>query len=193
MKTIISILFLLSFTSFSFAQNDSLHISSSEKTKKDTSSVLFTHSGKKATWMSVAVPGLGQAYNKKYWKIPVIYGLLGTFGYFAHKNEQEYIFYRNAYKDRVEGVTVQDPNSSVYSEMLTDEDLKSEMKRWERNRNFNYIGIFLTYIANIVDASVDANLFYYDISDDLSFKVDPVLINTSNTTSTLGVKCRFSF
>ena len=193
MKIIIFISILLSFTLNSFAQNDSLHISSSEKIEKDTSSVIFTHSGKKATWMSVAVPGLGQAYNKKYWKIPVIYGLLGTFGYFAQKNNTEYMFYRQAYRDRIDGYTVQDPNSTVYSELLSNDELKTEMKRWERNRNFNYIGIFLTYIANIVDASVDANLFYYDISDDLSLKVDPVLLNTSNTTNTVGLKCRISF
>jgi len=193
MKRIFSILFLLSFTVYSFAQNDSLHISQKENTKKDTTSVIFTHSAKKATWMSFALPGLGQAYNKKYWKIPIIYGLLGTFGYFAQKNHKEYVFYRDAYKDRIDDVTSQDPNSTVYAELLSDEELKTEMKRWERNRNLNYIGLFLTYIANIVDASVDANLFYYDISDDLSLRFDPMLINTSNTTSAFGVKCRISF
>lgn len=188
MKKLFSILFLLSFTFYGLAQNDSLN-TSSEKNADGT----FTHSAKKATWMSVAVPGLGQAYNKKYWKIPIIYGLLGTFGYFAKVNNDEYIFYRDAYKDRIDGVTFQDPNSTVYHELLSDEELKTEMKRWERNRNLNYIGLFLTYIANIVDASVDANLFYYDISDDLSLRLDPMLINTSNTTSAFGIKCRISF
>ena len=193
MKKIVSILFLLSFTVYGIAQNDSLHISKIEKAEKDTSSVIFTHSAKKATWMSFALPGLGQAYNKKYWKIPVIYGLLGTFGYFAQKNHKEYVFYRSAYKDRIDGLTFQDPNSTIYSELLSDEELKTEMKRWERNRSLNFIGLFLTYIANIVDASVDANLFYYDISDDLSLRFDPMLINTSSTTSAFGVKCRISF
>ena len=192
MKYYISIFLFITASLSGFSQNDSLVISKDSSVEKDTSSVMFTHSAKKATWMSVAVPGLGQAYNKKYWKIPVIYGLLGTFGYLAHKYEQEYVFYRQAYKDRLNGDTTQDPDGS-YSEILSNDELKAEMKRWERNRNFNYIGIFLTYIANIVDASVDANLYYYDISDDLSFRVDPVLINTSNTTATLGVKCKCSF
>lgn len=193
MKYTFLILLTISFAINSLAQNDSLHLSKGEEVQEDTLSVIFTHSAKKATWMSVVIPGLGQAYNRKYWKIPIIYGLLGTFGYFANENQKGYMLYRGAYKDRIDGITFQDQNSTVYIELLSNDELKTEMKRWERNRNLNYIGIFLTYIANIVDASVDANLYYYDISDDLSLKVSPVMINTFNTTSTIGFNCKISF
>jgi hypothetical protein len=149
------------------------------------------HSPKKATLYSTFLPGLGQVYNKKYWKVPVLYGLFGTFTYFLISNNKQYVIYRQAYRDRVDGYTFQLTEGS-YIELLDDDQLKTEMKRWERNRNFNGIGIFLTYIANIIDANVDAHFFDYDISDDLSLHVMPYL-PPSLSKSGVGFTCILTF
>ncbi len=172
-----------------------------QENKKDTTVINYNllHSPQKATWMSVVLPGLGQVYNKKYWKVPVIYGLFGTFGYLSVQYNNNYMEFRQHYKDRIDGKTTQQ-ETGEYWEMLTNDQLKQEMKRWERNRNFNYIGIFLTYIANIIDASVDAYFFYYDISDDLSLKLEPEIKTYSysgsnlnfNNTNTFGFKVKLS-
>ena len=149
------------------------------------------HSPKKATLYSTFLPGLGQIYNKKYWKVPVLYGLLGTFTYFVVYNNNQYMIYRQAYRDRVDGFTTQQ-DEGEYIEILDDEQLRTEMKRWERNRNLNGIGIFLTYIANIIDANVDANFFDYDISDDLSLHVIPAM-KPGLSKSGIGFTCVITF
>jgi len=177
-------------------------VAQNSSSQNDTTIIDYNklHSPKKATWMSVAVPGLGQIYNKKYWKVPIIYGLFGTFGYLSGQYNKNYLEYRQHYKDRLEGLT-QQKEEGEYWEVLTTDQLKQEMKRWERNRNFNYIGIFLTYIANIIDASVDAYFFYYDISDDLSMKIEPSVkaysfnnlqYNNANNFGTIGLSVKFS-
>ena len=166
--------------------------SQTENTKKtEIQDSIPVHSPKKATLYSTFLPGLGQIYNKKYWKVPVIYGLFGTFTYFLIYNNDQYLIYRAAYKDRVLGITQQQDEGS-YIELLDDEQLKTEMKRWERNRNFNAIGIFLTYIANVIDANVDAHFFDYDISDDLSLHLTPC-VNPRLSTSAIGFTCTISF
>jgi hypothetical protein len=192
MKLFIYILILANFILPTKAQTDSLNTPNNDTTENSSIILNQKHSPKLATWLSVAVPGTGQIYNKKYWKVPIIYGLFGTFGYFANKYEKEYLFYRQAYKDRLNGLTTQ-LSAGEYYQLLSNDELKSEMKRWERNRNFNYIGIFLTYIANIVDASVDANLYYYDISDDLSIRIEPIIYSNNNCPNTIGVNCKISF
>ncbi len=166
----------------------------SQTTKTDKTEVadsVIIHSSKKATLYSTFLPGLGQVYNKKYWKVPVIYGLFGTFTYFMIYNNNQYQIYRQAYKDRVEGITKQQ-DEGEYIELLDNEQLKTEMKRWERNRNFNIIGIFLTYIANVIDANVDAHFFDYDISDDLSLHLTPC-VNPRLSTSSVGFTCTITF
>lgn len=178
----IILLFLLFFSLSLFSQTEE---------ESETNDSVYVHSPKKATLYSTFVPGLGQAYNKKYWKIPVIYGLIGTFTYFVIYNDKQYMIYRNAYKDRVNDVTFQ-LDQGTYIEMLDDEQLRAEMKRWERNRNLNGIGIFLTYIANIIDANVDAHFFDYDISDDLSMRVMPY-VPPRLSKSAVGFTCVITF
>ena len=179
-KKILFLLFVFAFL-FIKAQTDTIIV--------DTISI---HSPKKATLYSTFLPGLGQIYNKKYWKVPVLYGLLGTFTYFVIYNDHQYMIYRQAYRDRIDGFT-QQQDEGEYIDVLSNDQLKSEMKRWERSRNFNAIGIFLTYIANIIDANVDAHFFDYDISDDLSLRIMPVASPVISENSQFGVTCVLSF
>jgi len=184
LKKYIVLLFILFSVSSLFSQTNKTE-------KQEVQDSIPIHSPKKATLYSTFLPGLGQVYNKKYWKVPVIYGLFGTFTYFLISNNEQYLIYRAAYKDRVLEVTKQQDEGS-YIELLDDEQLKTEMKRWERNRNFNAIGIFLTYIANVIDANVDAHFFDYDISDDLSLHLTPC-VNPRLSTSAVGFTCTITF
>jgi hypothetical protein len=137
----------------------------------DTDSIKVSlHSPRKATIYSAILPGLGQAYNKKYWKMPVIYGIAGVLTYFVVDNNKEYAHYKKAYKWRLDN----DPSTiDQYVNTYTDEDLRILKNYYRRNRDLSYIGLGLTYMLNIVDAAVDAHLFYFDVSDDLSLRIEP--------------------
>ncbi|MBS1764193.1 MAG: hypothetical protein JSS90_04400 [Bacteroidetes bacterium] len=143
---------------------------------KDTLSII--HSPRKATIYSAILPGLGQAYNRKYWKIPVIYGLGGLLTYFVVDNNKQYVIYKNAFKDRLDGdPSTVDPYVNIYS----DDDLRVLKNYYRRNRDLAYIGMGVTYILNIIDAAVDAHLFYFDVSDDLTLKAEPAVAPIHNT------------
>ena len=149
------------------------------------------HSPKKAALFSTALPGLGQAYNKKYWKIPIIYAGFAGLAYSYSINQSKFKTYRNAYKYRIDS----DPNTiDAYVGVYTDENLNTLQKYYHRYRDLSVIGIAALYVLNIVDASVDAHLFKFDVSDDLSMQIEPTLINTATTniyTGGIGLKIKF--
>jgi hypothetical protein len=161
------------------------------------SSFLKTHSPLKATFMSAVVPGLGQIYNQKYWKTPVIYaGFVGLF-YYANYNNFVYKKYQDAYNIKIRiknGEDLIDPYPAA-----NESNLQSQKDIWRRYRDLMYICIGLVYVAQIIDADVDANLFDFDVDQDLSFRVEPVLIpiqpdnyNISSNTS-FGIRCAIQF
>lgn len=131
------------------------------------------HSPKKAAIMSTILPGLGQIYNKKYWKVPVIYAGFVGLGIYFNYNQTRYVKYRDAYKYRVDGdSTTVDNYVGIYS----DNALNDLQSNYHRYRDISLIGIGLLYIVNIIDASVDAHLFTFDVSDNLSMNIHPQLI-----------------
>lgn len=122
-----------------------------------------------ATLCSMVIPGLGQAYNKKYWKIPIIYTLFGSMYYFARNNHQKYKDFKFAYKH------FEDKSLKPIwvRENVKEDYLKNRMNFYKRNRNFNIIVIGIFYFLNILDANVDAHFMDFDVGDDLSMKVEP--------------------
>ncbi|MBT8255922.1 MAG: hypothetical protein KJO23_05205, partial [Bacteroidia bacterium] len=108
------------------------------------------------------VPGLGQAYNKKYWKIPIIYVGIGSGIYFYNRNTKDYNRFRDAYKRRLAGFE-DDEFQGISTDRLID-----AQKNASRNRDVSIIVSIAFYILNIVDANVDAHLRQYNISDDLT-------------------------
>lgn len=128
------------------------------------------HSPKKATWMSAALPSLGQFYNRRYWKPPIIYVGLGVSIYFLIDNQLKFIEARNSYRARlnVPGYTV----SAKYSSLSADQIL-ADRDFYRNNRDYSIIAIGGVYLLNIIDAAVDAHLRTFDVSDDLSMKVRP--------------------
>lgn len=130
------------------------------------------HSARKATLYSLALPGLGQAYNKKYWKIPIIYAGVGTLTYFAVSHSQNYQKSKEAYIYVSTAQTY--PINNDYVGRYDATQLRSMRDYYRRNLEFTYILGGLLYILNIVDATVDAHFYNFDISDNLSLRLGPV-------------------
>ncbi len=116
----------------------------------------------KAAFYSAVVPGLGQAYNKKYWKIPIVYAGIGTGIFFYNQNTKDYNRFRDAYKRRLAGFE-DDEFQGISTERLID-----AQRTASRNRDVSIIVSIAFYVLNIIDANVDAHLKQYNISDDLS-------------------------
>ncbi len=155
-----------------YAQNDSLIALDSNALELQSDSVLQakqkTHSPLKATLFSTFVPGLGQIYNRKYWKVPIIYGAIGTATYFALKHKDQYELYKNAYIARFDQDATND--SFLDTNTTTLNDLQSQTRS---NMERMYVLAGVLYLLNIIDACVDAHLFHFDVSDDLSMHVGP--------------------
>ena len=120
----------------------------------------------KAAFYSGILPGLGQAYNKKYWKIPLVYGALGTSIYFYLVNDKKYNGFRDVYKRRLEGYT-----DDIYG-YLPNERLVEAQKFYQNNRDLSALLTAAFYILNIVDANVDAHLKQFNVNDKLTIKPD---------------------
>jgi len=132
------------------------------------------HSPTKATIMSLCLPGLGQIYNKKYWKVPIIYAGLGVFTYLIVFNTNYYLTFKSAYIESLNG-----DSTGNYSDIVrkySKESILSTMEYYRRNLEITIIFTAIWYILNIVDAAVDAHLFTFDIKNDLSLRIEPALI-----------------
>lgn len=130
------------------------------------------HSPLKATIMSAALPGLGQVYNGKWWKVPIIYGGFGGLIYSSVFNDLKRQEYRSAYLLRVDD----DPNTvDQFDGVYSDANLRELVDFYQRNRDLSLIFTGVLYALNIIDASVDAHLKDFDVSDDLTMKVRPTM------------------
>ncbi|MBG6110679.1 hypothetical protein IWX84_001559 [Flavobacterium sp. CG_9.10] len=140
----------------------------------------------KAAFYSAILPGLGQAYNKKYWKIPIVYGAIGTSLYFYIDNNKKYHQYRDAYKRRLEGYT--DDNFSY----LDKTRLIAGQKFYQRNRDLSALVTLAFYALNIVDANVDAALLQFNVDENLS--VRPIIYPNDVTFKTnVGLTLNYHF
>ncbi|UPT70312.1 MAG: DUF5683 domain-containing protein [Flavobacterium sp. JAD_PAG50586_2] len=140
----------------------------------------------KAAFYSAILPGLGQAYNKKYWKIPLVYGAIGTSLYFYIDNGKKYHSYRDAYKRRLAGF------SDDQYQYLDDNRLIQAQRFYQRNRDLSLLVTIGFYVLNIVDANVDAHLIQFNVSDNLSFQPD-VYTNEINYKPNLGLTFNYKF
>ena len=120
----------------------------------------------KAAFYSAILPGLGQAYNKKYWKIPLVYGALATTIYFYTRNNDFYHEFRGVYKDRLAGI------SNPRYDYLDDDRLIEAQRFYKRNRDLSLLLTVGFYVLNIIDANVDAHLGQFNVNDNLSIRQD---------------------
>ena len=167
-----------------------------DTTKKDTTGKITIkklpvyHSPKKAAALSAILPGAGQIYNKKWWKLPIIYGGAAALAYSLQFNNSRYVKYRDAYKYRIDG----DASTVDAFPQFTDDNLQTLYQYYHRYRDLTVIGCAALYLLNVVDAAVDAHLFTFDVSDDLSMSIHPTLINTAGSNryrSGIGLSIRF--
>lgn len=165
-------------------------ISTVEKTHKRTEDKTPVHSPRLAMIFSACVPGLGQAYNKKYWKIPIVYATMGTTYYFFASNNKYYKEYKQAYINKTDSL----PSTiDLYPEYSKDQLM--EIKNYHRRyRDLNIILTALFHTLNIVDAYVDAQLMTFDVSDDLSLNIYPALnLSVHRRNPSLGLTLSFKF
>jgi len=162
----------LLFTTLLFSQNDDKKVvTKTEDVVVVTDSTAFSKkaynplSPSKAAFYSAILPGLGQAYNKKYWKIPVVYAALGTGIYFYVTNNNQYNDVRDAYKRRLAGF-----QDDEFQNVLTDDGLLEAQKTLRRNKELSLLITVGIYALNILDANVDAHLMQFNVNDDLSLK-----------------------
>ncbi len=152
------------------AQQDSVITSMSQTMTEIDSVKVHKHSPTTAMLLSI-IPGGGQIYNKKYWKLPIVYGLIGTSGFFIYYTGHRMVMYRNEYINRhTEGnEAFLNPDLAQYP----DENLITLKNTYQRYMEIS-IGITaILYALNIIDAMVDAHFYDFDISDDLSLRVAP--------------------
>jgi len=142
----------------------------------------------KAAFYSAILPGMGQAYNKKYWKIPIVYAALGTgIGIYAYNNKN-YHKYRDEYKRRLNGT--EDPTGKLSN--ITDNQLISAQRQFQKNRDLSLIITVGIYILNIVEANVDAHLLQFNVSEKLTLKPD-IYQNDLNYKKNVGLTLNYNF
>lgn len=161
------LLFLVTFFSiYTLVLSQNVHIQS----KILASDTIVKHSPQRAAMFSAILPGAGQIYNRKYWKVPIIYASFGVSAYFIQYNYKNYTDFSNAYKIRID----QDPTTTdPYEEIYTADNLKFLRDVYRRNFELSCITAAAVYVLNIIDALVDAHLFYFHIDDDLSLRLQP--------------------
>ncbi len=166
----------------------------------------------KATMLSASFPGLGQIYNRKYWKVPLVYAGFGGVGYAVWYNTKWYNNYIRAYQDFIDKV----PETDSYLKLIRNikpEDydpvlhpstynpsttawIKDQMMRqidyFKKYRDLSYLGIAAWYLISILDANVDASLFDYDISENLTLRLEPYHLPYYNISS-VGVNIKLAF
>ena len=146
----------------------------------------------KAAFYSAVLPGLGQAYNRKYWKIPIIYAGIATGIYFYTQQNDEYNRFRDAYKRRLAGFTDDefygDPDTGP---LISNDRLIDAQRRAQKNKDISIIVSVAFYLVNIIDANVDAHLRQYNVNDDLSL-IPAINLDPVTTTASYGLSLRYS-
>jgi hypothetical protein len=195
MKCIRAIFFLsilcLSVAS-TYAQSDTLPLRGAEKEITINPNRL---SARKATLMSAALPGLGQAYTKSYWKIPIIYVGAGIIGYLLIDNSQKYVVWRDRYiiqRTAIENGFEPPVINENRGEAFRLETLKLAKDTYRRYRDLNVILAGLLYVLNIADANVTAHLKTFDLSKDLSMTIQPGLVPTPYMQPGAGISLRLT-
>lgn len=178
------------------------------------------HSPHKATMYSVMLPGLGQAYNKKYWKIPILYAGIGATIYAINWNTKNFKKYKNGFRDfslhldyknlsDEEKLTVEEPKGKSYEGLYIDgfdfgntqasfdnwfkNQLQNKKDSFKHDRDLSYIILAGVYVLNIIDAAVDAHLSNFNVNEDLTIRVEPAVSYSAFTGNTLGFRCQITF
>lgn len=185
------ILFFICFSTLAKAQqNDSLSIETRKDSiqKKRAVNKAIYSKARKATIMSACLPGLGQIYNRKYWKAPVIYVALGGLGYWGLTNQKKYKYY----SDNLRYANDDDINTTNVT-LYSNDQLIAQKRYYRKFRDMSIMLGALVYVINIIDANVDAHLKTFDVSDDLSLQLKPYSNLDYNNKLQAGVSIKLKF
>lgn len=182
-------------------------------------SIVKVRSPHKATMYSVIFPGLGQAYNKKYWKIPFLYaGIAGTI-YAINWNTKNYKKYKSGFRDLSElydwkalsdkeKLVTEKPTADSFKKVITSIDfetsalttdahyktvLQNGKDSYKHDRDLTYIILAGVYVLNIIDAAVDAHFSNFNVNDDLTIRVEPAISYSAFSGNSLGFRCHITF
>ena len=162
----------------------------------DNTSVHFKHSPAKATIMSAVLPGLGQAYNRKYWKIPIVYIAVGISVNRFLKFQNEYSRWRRAYIDYFDG----DPHTNYWETIYNfspTADIPNVITkgkdRYRTWRDWSIVAVVAAYALNIIDANVDAHLMDFSLDDDISLNIHPCFLENGMNSRKIGLTLHFTF
>lgn len=150
------------------------------------------HSPKRASIYSAVLPGLGQAYNRKFWKIPIVYAGFGALGYNIYFNNTEYREFREAYRYVINKDTF--PIVNKYIGRYNANQLQIGRDYYRRNLELGYILAGAWYLLNIIDATVDAHLLDFDVGENLSMRIEPLILSQQqNSKSVAGIALNIRF
>jgi len=164
----------------------------------DSLSVSTYHSPAKAAIMSAVMPGLGQIYNRKYWKLPIVYAAVGTSIWVFITWQNEFNRYRRAYID----FNDRDPYTNYFDTLGFPSYYSSEMKSqyitkrkdilrgW---RDWSIVAVVAAYALNIIDANVDAHLMDFNLDDNISFNIRPCFLENSFNSKKIGLSLQVIF
>lgn len=207
----------LEFIKSTSIENDTLFLDSNDIVMEiDTSDIevivvdsskVFLPDPTKAVWYSALMPGAGQIYNRKYWKLPILVGGFMGLAYGISFNNRYFTDYSNAYRDAYSD----DPNANSYINFLPysyrnnkewieknkewiRSSLKSKKDYYRRNRDLCVVGMLAVYGLAMIDAYVDAQLYTFDISPDVSMRLSPAVLEpTIKTPAVMGLQCSLVF
>ena len=186
------------------------HLDSIPLTQKEIDRLFWKPDPMRAVWLGAVIPGAGQIYNRSYWKLPIVYGgFMGCIYAITWTNNQ-YIGYKDAYRDiyyDMQNGTLSDSPDKSYNAILPEgytietmggaSTYQSRLKEWQntarRNRDLSILVSIAVYALSLVDAYVDAQLFDFDISNDLSLNVTPQLYYDLQNQRTAEVKMAIKF
>lgn len=190
------------------AQIDTISIVEDKTPVAESVVIKKIHSPHKASLYSAVLPGLGQAYNRQYYKIPLIYAGLVGITYAIKYNSDKYYLYKQGYRDYL----IQDPQNESYLEIIEgtnispddiavggkwgtwfENTLKNGKNYYERWRNLSYVGFAVIYVLNIIDASVYAHFKTFDVSNDLSMTIDPYVDPGYGGYNSVGLQLKIVF
>jgi hypothetical protein len=185
-KTFFVIIFSL-FCSVLFAQKDTLP-------KTDKPPILIPNKNQllkkkieriplESALRAAVIPGWGQIYNRKYWKLPLVYGAIGGLGYAVYWNDAAYKSFSNSY----DAILINNPTD------VRVDRLRTLRNKYRRDTEFMVILTFFAYGLSILDATVDAHFSTFDVSDDISLKIEPYYYNQSNLGTAAGLTFKFDF
>jgi len=163
----------------------------------DTLYVYSSHSPAKAAIMSAVMPGLGQIYNRKYWKLPIVYVAVGTSVWVFLHWQNQYNRYRRAYIDIMDGDPYTNYYDTLFSSFYSLEQKKQAITKGKDMlrgwRDWSIVAVVASYALNIIDANVDAHMMDFSLDDNISFNIQPCFLENSFNSKIIGLSLHFTF